>query len=636
MDEPRLRIVVCPDFLPEVRAALPEHFRRDVEIRCAAAGCTSPEALCVIAAAAVADDTASAAVLGDRRRVDFTRAEDGADECALTCSDAAVFPLVNEGVAAELLAEGAYLVTPAWVRDWRARLAALGFDRQLAREYFAECCTRFVLLDTGLDERAADELPELGRYLDLPVRRLPCGLDYLRLFLTGLVLSWRGQHTRELGAEDDQRRREADYAMTLDTLGTLAGLTDEQEVAEGVLDLLTILFAPGRLQLLTLDDGLPRQLLSRPPAEEPEAVTARLAATTSAFALGADDSFVFRIGHDDAGAVIEAGAFTRPDRRDDYLNLALTLSGAFDLALANARSFARLERARRALSASESRYRALMDQARDAIVLVDESGTVLEANVEALALLGRPRHDVVGRALAELGGSTFAAEAGRAFAQLFREGTAAVPDLRLPGPQGRDTVVAATLTTVDVEGQRVAQGIFHDVTARDALAAQLRAMSLEDELTGLRNRRGFVTLAEQQLKAGLRLGRAQGLLYADVDGLKPVNDQQGHAAGDDLLCETADLLASCFRDMDILARMGGDEFAVLMIDAGVPELADAVRRLEGAQAAANGRPGRRYPLSFSVGTALFDPSAPRPLDELLHLADERMYSAKRTARRAGR
>ena len=187
---------------------------------------------------------------------------------------------------------------------------------------------------------------------------------------------------------------------------------------------------------------------------------------------------------------------------------------------------------------------------------------------------------------------------------------------------------------VEVAGRRIAQGIFRDVTERERIAQELESLSLSDPLTHLRNRRGFRMLAEQQLKTAARLGRPLLLLFADIDGLKPVNDVFGHAAGDQLLCEAAQLLVRNFRDMDIVARMGGDEFAVLQIDVGSDDARTVMERLAAAVAAVNGAPGRARRLSLSVGAAAFDPLVPCTVDELLHVADKRMYAVK--ARRKAR
>jgi diguanylate cyclase (GGDEF)-like protein len=98
------------------------------------------------------------------------------------------------------------------------------------------------------------------------------------------------------------------------------------------------------------------------------------------------------------------------------------------------------------------------------------------------------------------------------------------------------------------------------------LQEKLRALSVTDELTGLPNRRGFFTLAEQQLKAVLRARRDMVLLFADLDDFKAINDTCGHQEGDRTLVAMADIFRQNFRDSDIIARMSGDEFAILLAD----------------------------------------------------------------------
>ena len=116
----------------------------------------------------------------------------------------------------------------------------------------------------------------------------------------------------------------------------------------------------------------------------------------------------------------------------------------------------------------------------------------------------------------------------------------------------------------NVDGALLVRSIRYAVERKRAEEA-IRALSLEDELTGLANRRGFFTLAEQQLKVARRTKTGLFLLFADVDGLKATNDRFGHAEGDRLIRDAAHILRATFRDSDIVARIGGDEFVVLMI-----------------------------------------------------------------------
>lgn len=162
---------------------------------------------------------------------------------------------------------------------------------------------------------------------------------------------------------------------------------------------------------------------------------------------------------------------------------------------------------------------------------------------------------------------------------------------------------------------------------------QFRSQALTDELTGLLNRRGFFALAAQQLKFGRRNSQRALLFFADVNGLKQINDRMGHAEGDSAIQRTARALQRTFRDSDIVARLGGDEFAVLANEAGPGGLRQIWRRLK-ENLQSKGLQEPLVPLSLSVGVARFDSQNQISLDELLNRADRTMYEAKRS-RRAG-
>jgi diguanylate cyclase (GGDEF)-like protein len=166
------------------------------------------------------------------------------------------------------------------------------------------------------------------------------------------------------------------------------------------------------------------------------------------------------------------------------------------------------------------------------------------------------------------------------------------------------------------------------------LQEELRQHATEDELTCLANRRGFFALGEHQLLVAGRTRAAIALLFLDVDGLKDVNDSLGHSTGDLLLKEAADVLRETIRVSDIVGRIGGDEFCVLLI--GDPDL-DAervVERIREAASAHNARPGRAYRISFSIGLSAIAPGRTVTLEELIDAADEAMYEDKRRKRAA--
>jgi two-component system cell cycle response regulator len=177
------------------------------------------------------------------------------------------------------------------------------------------------------------------------------------------------------------------------------------------------------------------------------------------------------------------------------------------------------------------------------------------------------------------------------------------------------------------DGHLLARAIRYAIE-RHKTKAELRSLSLMDELTGLYNRRGFLTLAEQQVKIANRLRKRLLLIYADMDNLKWINDTLGHKEGDQAIKDLADLLNHTFRASDLIARMGGDEFAVLGLEESVADFKKIRARLQQKAGARKESPEKPYRLSFSMGFVQYDPEKTEGIDELLARADRLMYEEK--------
>ena len=156
------------------------------------------------------------------------------------------------------------------------------------------------------------------------------------------------------------------------------------------------------------------------------------------------------------------------------------------------------------------------------------------------------------------------------------------------------------------------------------------AMSLRDDLTGIYNRRGFALLAEQRLKESRRSGSTLTIVYADVDHLKSINDGFGHNAGDIALGLCARALEATFRESDIVARIGGDEF-VALAEADAPSISTVTMRLKQELDRRTAASGLRFPVSLTIGSAHSRPPHAISLDDLLQQADQFMYEHKHRA-----
>jgi diguanylate cyclase (GGDEF)-like protein len=170
--------------------------------------------------------------------------------------------------------------------------------------------------------------------------------------------------------------------------------------------------------------------------------------------------------------------------------------------------------------------------------------------------------------------------------------------------------------------------VAHSVFLRWKVLHQLRTMALTDDMTGLYNRRGFLLLGMHNMRLALRTAQPLLLFFADVDGLKMVNDSCGHVQGDALLVACGEVLKMTFRESDIIARIGGDEFAVLA-QANTDDSRESIlSRFKSSMDLMNRDVLAPYQLSLSVGVAGFDPGNPVSLSELLSVADHEMMRQK--------
>lgn len=167
-------------------------------------------------------------------------------------------------------------------------------------------------------------------------------------------------------------------------------------------------------------------------------------------------------------------------------------------------------------------------------------------------------------------------------------------------------------------------------TRRDQEESLIREQSVTDALTGLLNRRGFLLHADKGLRIAKRLGATCTLVYADVDGLKNVNDKQGHHTGDLLIQQAAKAFLNSFRESDVVGRLGGDEFAALSLHDSSPET--ILDRIKQQVMKTNTQLNAPLQLALSIGIVRCNPDSGLSLSDQLERADKHMYTQKQSHR----
>ena len=295
-----------------------------------------------------------------------------------------------------------------------------------------------------------------------------------------------------------------------------------------------------------------------------------------------------------------------------------------------------LQAMHRQLTASQKRYRLLFEASNDAVYLhgLDAHGEptrFVAVNDSACSLLGYTREELLGLTPRAVDAPATPGQLRRVMERLMHEDSIVYESARKTR-DGQQAPVEVSSSLTDVDGQLMVLSISRDIAGRKKTERRLEQLSLHDELTGLKNRRGFYVLLPEQGKRAKRSGARVVVLYGDIDGFKAINDRLGHNRGDDVLKAVAEALVVAFRETDLIARLGGDEFCVVAESPSEPAI--LAQRLDEAIAAAGEELGLSVMLSY--GTVVTDWRGLEDPDELLTRADMLMYEAKRARQVEGR
>ncbi|MEN6319348.1 MAG: PAS domain S-box protein [Syntrophaceae bacterium] len=287
--------------------------------------------------------------------------------------------------------------------------------------------------------------------------------------------------------------------------------------------------------------------------------------------------------------------------------------------------------AEKAIRESEELYRILAEKSLVGVYVIQD-GKFCFLNYHATANTGYTEDDLLGKESTIFVHPEDREELKKNALDMLQGKRISAYEFRVITKNGQIRWFMETVTSITWLGKRAVLGNWMDITERKRLESEIISLSMTDQLTGLHNRRGFLTLAEQQLKIAGRSKEGMLLFFMDLDGMKWINDTLGHKTGDEALIEVATILKETFRTSDVIARMGGDEFAVLAIDEGGANIGILTNRLQQQIDAHNSFQNRHYRISISIGCTHYDPQNPCSIDELMSNADILMYEEKKKRR----
>ena len=298
------------------------------------------------------------------------------------------------------------------------------------------------------------------------------------------------------------------------------------------------------------------------------------------------------------------------------------------------------------LRASEERFRLMFDRATDGIVILSDSGTLLAVNDAFAQMHGYTRDEMLSMNLRDLDTPETLHELASRLERVFA-GESLTFEVTHYHKDGRVLILEVSSSLIAVGGERVIQAFHRDITERRQTEELVRELAYYDPLTGLANRMLLKDRLTQSMLAGQRSGNYGALMFLDLDNFKPLNDQHGHGAGDLLLVEVAKRLKSCVRQIDTVARFGGDEFVVLLDDLPSDQaqaqlqadlVAEKIRRTLASSHALITESGGlgtlqtiEHKCTASIGVALFL-GMDNTINDVFKWADLAMYRAKDSGR----
>jgi diguanylate cyclase (GGDEF)-like protein/PAS domain S-box-containing protein len=294
------------------------------------------------------------------------------------------------------------------------------------------------------------------------------------------------------------------------------------------------------------------------------------------------------------------------------------------------RDITKRKKAEEALRKSQQEFASLFKNSPEALVYVDEKGNIFNINPRFTELFGHTLEEVKGRNIDD--GMIHPPDKLREGKKLTKRSLKGYLNYETVRKRKDGTLfpVSLSISNIVIDG-KLKGGIatYIDITERKKLEEELEKLAHFDALTSCCSRGYGLNLLEQQTKTAKRKKTTILLLYLDIDDFKYINDTFGHKEGDKVLKEATKLFKSTLREVDIICRIGGDEFLLIFPEDSLNDASLIRGRLNKNLKKLNQKLAKPYKIDFSIGLSCYDPSNPLSIEELIKIADENMYEEKK-------